>query len=188
MDCLVGFYKCDSLIIAIPPSDEYLDVLEDVFISVSLDQAIDTQMIFLSSSSFYDGKKSIIEAEELVKVKDENAVILRLGGLMGYDRVAGKYTASKTIKDGPTNYVHRDDTVAIIQSVIEQNIRNKIFDVVAPIQARKKDIFIENSKKFNFPQTYFEGEEKIIVPLSSEIICDVLGYEFQKKDVKNFWD
>ena len=26
MDTLVGFYACDVLIIAIPPSDEYLDV------------------------------------------------------------------------------------------------------------------------------------------------------------------
>jgi len=188
MDTLVGFYKCDALIIAIPPSDEYLSVIYDVFISLSLNEAVDTQMIFLSSTSFYDGKKIIKEAEELVKANDENAVILRLGGLMGYDRIAGKYTAGKTIEDAPTNYVHRDDVVNIIESIIEQDVRNKIFNVVAPIQSSKKDIFMKNSKKFNFEQTKFEGETNKTVALSSQILCDVLGYKFQKEDVNSFWN
>jgi len=48
MDTLVGFYACDALIIAIPPSDEYLDVIEDAYFSVSLNEALDTQVIFLS--------------------------------------------------------------------------------------------------------------------------------------------
>lgn len=187
MDTLVGFYNCDALVIAVSPSDEYLDVIEDVYFSVSLNEAIQTQMIFLSSTSFYDDKKIIVEAEELAKIKDENTVILRLGGLMGYDRIAGKYTAGKTIKDGSTNYVHRDDVVGVIESVIEQNIKNKIFDVVTPIQSTKKEIFRQNSEKFSFGETHFRGEEKNQKALSSEILCDVLGYEFSKKDVKDFW-
>lgn len=98
MDTLVGFYACDVLIIAIPPSDEYLDVIEDAYFSVALNEAIQTQVILLSSISFYDGTKIIMEAEELAKIKDENTVILRLGGLMGYDRIAGKYTTGKTVE------------------------------------------------------------------------------------------
>ena len=188
MDTLVGFYNCDALIIAIPPSDEYLDVIEDVYFSISLNEAIQTQMIFLSSTSFYDDKKIIVEAEELAKIKDENSVILRLGGLMGYDRIAGEYTAGKTIKDGPTNYVHRDDVVGVIESIIEQNVKNKIFNVVAPIQSTKKELFRENSKKFNFEETHFRGENKQKKSVNSEILCETLGYEFQKENVKNFWN
>ncbi|MFT5662155.1 MAG: nucleoside-diphosphate-sugar epimerase [Sulfurimonas sp.] len=187
MDSLVGFYNCDALIIAVPPSDEYLDVIEDVYFSVSLNEAIKTQMILLSSTSFYNDNKLIIEAEELAKIKDEDTVILRLGGLMGYDRIAGKYTCAKTIEDSPTNYVHRDDVIGVIQSIIEQSIRNKIFNVVAPIQSTKKEIFTQNSKNFGFEETYFSGEVKPIKPLSSSILCEVLGYKFQKEDVKNFW-
>jgi len=188
MDTLVGFYNCDALVIAVPPSDEYLDVIEDVYFSVSLNEAIDTQMILLSSTSFYDEKKIIVEAEELAKIKDENTVILRLAGLMGYDRIAGKYTSGETIKDGPTNYVHRDDVVGVIERVIESKIKNKIFNVVAPIQSTKKVIFRQNSAKFSFDETHFRGETKAIKPHSSEILCDVLAYEFIKKDVKNFWN
>jgi len=187
MDTLVGFYACDTLIIAIPPSDEYLDVIEDAYFSVSLNEALDTQVIFLSSTSFYDGKKIIIEAEELAKIKDPDTVILRLGGLMGYDRIAGKYTVGKTLEDGPTNYVHRDDVVSIIERVLETRIKDKIFNVVAPIQSTKKDLFTQNAKQFGYEETHFEGTSSKTKSLSSEILCDVLGYSFKKEDVKDFW-
>ena len=187
MDTLVGFYACDALIIAIPPSDEYLDVIEDAYFSVSLNEALDTQIIFLSSTSFYDGKKIIIEAEELAKIKEPNTVILRLGGLMGYDRIAGKYTAGKTVEDTPTNYVHRDDVVGIIESIIEQRLKDKIFNVVAPIQRQKKEIYTQNSKQFGFEETHFSENISKNKSFSSDILCDVLGYEFEKKDVREFW-
>lgn len=187
MDTLVGFYAADALIIAIPPSDEYLDVIEDALFSVSLNEALDTQVIFLSSISFYENKEIIVKAEELVKIKDPDAVILRLGGLMGYDRIAGKYTIGKTLEDAPTNYVHRDDVVGIIERIIEQRIKNKIFNVVAPIQATKKEIYTQNSQQFGFDETHFLGISNKKKVLSSEILCDVLDYTFEKKDVRDFW-
>jgi nucleoside-diphosphate-sugar epimerase len=188
MDTLVGFYACDALIIAIPPSDEYLDVIEDVYFSLSLNEALDTQVIFLSSTSFYDDKKIIIEAEELAKIKDPDTVILRLGGLMGYDRIAGKYTAGENIEDSPTNYVHRDDVVGIIERVIETRVKDKIFNIVAPIQSTKKEIFTQNAKQFGFEATYFSENISKNKSFSSDILCDVLGYSFKKEDVKTFWN
>ncbi len=188
MDTLVGFYACDVLIISIPPSDEYLDVIEDAYFSLSLNEALDTQVIFLSSTSFYDDKKLIIEAEELAKIKDPDTVILRLGGLMGYDRIAGKYTAGKTVEDGSTNYVHRDDVVGIIERVIETRVKDKIFNVVAPKQTTKKEIYTQNSKFFGFEETHFSENSSKNKSFSSDILCDVLGYSFTKEDVKDFWN
>jgi len=187
MDSLVGFYNCDALIIAVPPSDEYLDVIEDVYFSVSLNEAINTQMILLSSLSFYDNDKLIADAEELAKIKDENTVILRLGELMGYDRIAGENTAGKMINDSTTNYVHRDDVIGVIETIIDKNVRNKIFNVVAPIQSTKKEIFTQNSKKFNFKEPSFSNIVDKNNSYSSDILCDILGYKFKKEDVRNFW-
>ena len=187
MDSLVGFYACDVLLIAIPPSDEYLDVIEDVYFSLSLNEALETQVILLSSISFYDDKKIIVEAEELAKIKDPDTVILRLGGLMGYDRVAGKYSIGKTMEDKPTNYVHRDDVVGIIERLIERGTKNKIFNVVAPKQSTRKEIFTQNAKQFNFGETKFSENISPNKELSSDILCEVLGYEFKKKDVLEFW-
>ena len=106
---------------------------------------------------------------------------------MGYDRIAGKYTAGKTVEDGSTNYVHRDDVVGIIESVIEKRLKDKIFNVVAPIETTKKEIYTQNSKQFGFKETHFSENNSKNKSLSSDILCDVLGYEFTKKDVRKFW-
>lgn len=185
MNSVVQFYACDVLIIAIPPSDEYLDVLDDTL--YYLDDKMETQVIFLSSISFYDEKKMIVEAEKLVKIGKEDAVILRLGGLMGYDRIAGKYTSGNSIKNGPTHYVHRDDSVGIILSIIKKDIRDKTFDVEAPIQSTKKEIFTQNAKQFNFAETYFLESEGVNKVISSKELRETLGYQFQKEDVREFW-
>ncbi len=188
MDTLVGFYACDALIIAVPPSEEYVDVIEDAYFSVSLNEALDTQMILLSSTSFYDAKKIIVEAEELAKIKDPDTVILRLGGLMGYDRIAGKYTAGKTVEDGETNYVHRDDVVGIIESVIDQRLKAKILNVVAPVQSTKKDIYTKNSEVFGFEKTNFTENIAKGKALDAKGIEILLNYTFQKPNVMTFWE
>ena len=177
-------YDCDVLIIAIPPRDNYLEVLEQTLSHISAQ----TQVILLSSISFYDGKALVVEAETLLQNLDENVVILRLGGLMGYDRIAGKYTAGKVLtSDSRTNYVHRDDIVGIIESIIEQEVRGEVFDVVAPIQSTKKVIFTQNAKKFGFKETEFLGGDEVGKELSPIKVCEVLDYVFKKPDVLKFW-
>jgi nucleoside-diphosphate-sugar epimerase len=185
MNAVAQLYACDVLLIAIPPSSEYLEVLDDTLFY--LDAKIDTQVIFLSSISFYEENNSIIEAEKLVETAKDDAVILRLGGLMGYDRIAGKYTIHHTIEDSVTQYVHRDDVVEIISEIIKKDIRKKIFDVVAPIQSTKKEIFSQNAEQFHFGATYFSGQKSVHKIISSNDLCETLGYQFQKEDVKNFW-
>lgn len=177
-------YGCDTLVIAIPPRDNYMEVLEETLIKVD----VKTQVILLSSISFYDGKALVIEAEALVGKIHPDVSILRLGGLMGYDRIAGKYTAGKVLmSDSRTNYIHRDDVLGIIESIIEQNIRSEIFDVVAPKQSTKKMIFAQNAKRFGFKETEFLNGDKKGKALKPTKLCDVLGYVFKKEDVKEFW-
>ena len=177
-------YACDTLVIAIPPRDNYIDVLEETLTKIDAT----TQVILLSSISFYDGKALVVEAEGLVSKMHPDVTILRLGGLMGYERIAGKYTAGKVLtSDSRTNYIHRDDILSIVESIIEQNIRLEIFDVVAPKQSNKKKIFAQNAKRFGFKETEFlRGDTKGKV-LSPTKLCDVLGYTFKKEDVEKFW-
>ncbi len=178
-------YSCDSLVIAIPPRDNYLEVLTQTLKKTHPD----TQIILLSSISFYDGKPLVIEAEALVQSLYEEVVILRLGGLMGYDRIAGKYTAGKVLtSDARTNYVHRDDVINILNNIISQNIRDEVFDVVAPVQCMKKEIFSQNAKRFDFDETEFLAGDMQGKVLSPGKMCEVLSYVFIKEDVRNFWD
>lgn len=177
-------YNSDTLLIAIPPRDNYPEVLGKTLKKVDPK----TQVILLSSISFYDGKALVVEGEILVQKLHPDVVVLRLGGLMGYDRIAGKYTAGKVLtSDARTNYIHRDDVVGIIESVIAQDTREEIFDVVAPIQSSKKKIFAQNAKRFGFKETEFltgDAKGKVLSPTK---LSDVLGYVFKKADVETFW-
>jgi len=179
-----ALYDCDVLVIAIPPRDNYLEVLRETLERIEAT----TQVILLSSISFYDGKPLVIEGEGLVQRMHEGVVILRLGGLMGYDRIAGKYTAGKVLtSDARTNYVHRDDVVGIIESIIEQDVRDEIFDVLAPLQCSKKEIFSQNAEMFGFEKTEFLSGDEVGKVLAPTKLCKHLDYTFVKKDVKAFW-
>ena len=178
-------YICDVLVIAIPPRDNYLEVIEKTLSRVGSS----TQIILFSSISFYDGKSLVVEAEALLTQLHEERVILRLGGLMGYDRVAGKYTAGRVVdSDSGTNYVHRDDVVAIIGEIIRQKVVGEIFDIVAPIQSTKREIFAQNAKIFCFANTEFLKDNRGGKELSPEKVCKHLGYTFKKENVDSFWD
>ena len=186
LNILEQFYVADVLVIAIPPSaQDYLEVLDRTM--SAFDEGHTTQIIFLSSISFYDGKASVVEAERRIQALVTDVVVLRLGGLMGYDRVAGKYTAGKVLtSDSRTNYVHRDDVLGIIERIIEEDIRGEVFDVVAPVQSTKKVIFSQNAKKFGFKETEFLNGDQVGKVLSPLKLIDLLNYVFIKEDVHTF--
>ena len=170
--------SCKSLVLSIPARGDYLASLGSLLKLVGKD----VQIILYSSISFYKNRELVINGEKLVKSLAPNITILRLGGLMGYDRVAGKYTAGETIKDTISNYIHRDDVVDITKLILKQNIQKQTLDLVAPKQALKSEIFTKNRKEFGFEKTKFIGfEESIPLVLN-------LNYKFKKESAIEFWD
>ena len=177
-------YVCNTLVIAIPPRENYLEVLTQTIEKIDPS----TQVIFLSSTSFYSGKALVVQGEELIKKLHEKVLILRLSGLMGYDRIAGKYTAGKTKEhDALLNYVHRDDVVKIIGLCIEGDVRFETFDVTAPQHPKLSVVYAQNAKAFSWEDTYFESDEVLGRVISSEKLVAYLGYEFLKPDPLEFW-
>ncbi len=159
-------------------------------------------VILLSSTSIYtqqEGKitekdsyeiktpSPMLEVERFLYKNLSNIVILRLGGLMGYDRIAGKYSASKSLLyDSYTNYVHRDDVVRVIVHLIELSINRDIYNVVAPIHRSKKEIYDQNAKKFGFDKTDFISEQIKGKRVLSDKLCKQLGFVFLKNDPFDF--
>ena len=179
-----GGYDCDVLVIAIPPRGEYLAVLKETLGLLE----VGTQVLLLSSVSYYDGKALVVEGEELMRRLWSDAVVLRLGGLMGMDRIAGKYTAGKRLPhDSMSNYVHREDVVGAIAAVIMQEIRAEVLDVVAPMQHPKSEIFAANAEKFGFERTAFDSLVCRGKVISSRGLEARLGYRFLYPDVTDFW-
>jgi len=126
-----AFYKSDILIISINTKDNYLQTLE----KISKLTKKETIVILMSSTSVYREfdeevnedtlitKKGLQkEAEELVQSLRDTVLILRLGGLMGENRVAGRWKKVSIFKDGPVNYIHKDDVINIIKKFLHVEI------------------------------------------------------------------
>jgi len=185
-DAKQGYYRCDTLVIGIPPRDGHLQSIQTALEQI----APDTQVIFLSSTSYYDNKSAIIKAETLVRTLRPDTAILRLGGLMGYDRIAGRYTAGQTLPhDTISRYIHRDDAVGIIATMIARGTRTVTWNALAPIQHPKSHIFGQNAKRFGFEPTRFENTKLVErSDIDADALIEALGYRFVYPDAGKFWN
>ncbi|MEN7546579.1 SDR family oxidoreductase [Rapidithrix thailandica] len=167
------------------------------------------QVIFVSATSVYANTnaevdetgpleqspraKALWKAEE-VFVKDPRfqCTVLRLSGLLGYDRVPGKYFAGKqnlTTGSIPVNYIHQDDAVLLLKTLVEQPHWGTVFNGVAPLHPVRKDVYEANAKELEFtPPTFAEPEEipafKVIRGRKAE---ELLHFTFKYPDPMKFY-
>lgn len=193
------FYDSNTLIIAIPPRGNYLEIIQTLcsYIKPS------TQIILLSSTSVYPQKEGnvlendtknvenpslMLESERFLQKNHQKTLILRLSGLMGYSRIAGKYTAGKTLEhDALVNYIHRDDVVAIIKMFIDNEVSEDVINVSAPLNPSKKTIYDNNAALFGFEKTHFKSLEAVGKTVSCEKLQETYHYQFLKENPLTFW-
>jgi nucleoside-diphosphate-sugar epimerase len=189
------FWNNEIIIVSISTKDNYLQTLQKIAYYTNSSSKI----ILMSSTSVYREFDSTVnkdvkitkiglqkEAEELMLSLRKKLVILRLGGLMGYDRISGKWKSVSTFTDGPVNYVYRDDVIGVVKKVIEKSVENGIFDVVAPKHPLRSEVHEKNSKQFGFKLGTFEGEtNRKVIDMA---IIKELGYDFLYPDPLNFWN
>lgn len=188
------FWDHDLFIIAISTKDNYLGSIRNFLSYINPEASI----ILMSSTSVYKefdtevNEQSLItqsslqkEAEELVLQARDNVLILRLGGLMGEDRVAGKWKSVSTFTDSPVNYIHQEDILHIVAKLIDKNIQSGIYNLVAPLHPLRSQVHQRNSIYFGFELGKFEGLSHRVVN-GNKIIQD-LDYEFVYPDPLEFW-
>jgi nucleoside-diphosphate-sugar epimerase len=212
---LRSFLDSDLLIIDIPPArdPDEMETFHASQINVVKDAVEDlpiNKVIYISSTSVYPdtnkelnensdvksdkSTKRIILAEEELRIKTKlDATILRCGGLMGYDRIPGKYFAGvKDLNTGhmPVNFVHRDDVIGAIHKIIETNdgnAWNKVFNLVAPKHPTRKEIYLKNAAEFGFEApTFSEDTTHPWKKINSKKIEQKLGYTFKHPDPMEF--
>ena len=170
-----------------------------------------SEIIYVSSTSVYPELSRIMreedvteseesasprltEAEQIIaslRKEDRTATVLRCGGLMGYDRLPGKYVRGKkniTTGDVPVNYIHRDDAVAIIGKLLAQGISNETFNAVAPVHPPRRAVYEKSCREYGWElPTFIEPENpepfKIVSP---EKIVRHLLYSFVYPDPLDF--
>lgn len=115
---------------------------------------------------------ALLKAEEMLKaIPDLALTIIRCGGLMGYDRIPGRYFAGKqqlTTGSIPVNYIHRDDVIGIILEVIRQDYWKQTLNAVAPQHPSRQQVYAQNAADFGFSAPTFKEtpaeEYKIVSP------------------------
>jgi nucleoside-diphosphate-sugar epimerase len=154
------------------------------------------KIIFVSSTSIYPDKNQIatentevlenhvlVKVETLLKGSFDKLTILRLGGLMGYDRFPSKYYQNKSVANWATgvNYIHRDDAILLINNILEKNIWNETFNICSPIHPTRKEILVKNCEDLGLDWPIFTENSshenfKIISP---EKIISWTNYQFK---------
>ncbi len=189
------FWQSDTMIIAINTKDNYLNTLEKIAKLIKPT----CNIVLMSSISVYrefdeevdesaEIRKPALqkEAEDLMSNLKENLLILRLGGLMGDDRISGKWKNVSTFSDGPVNYIHREDVINITKKMIKEDITSGLYNLVAPKHPLRSDVHKKNAQKFGMKLGTFEGMTKKVI--SSEALIKRLGYSFLYPDPLEFWN
>ncbi|PRD56869.1 NAD(P)-binding domain-containing protein [Sphingobacterium gobiense] len=186
----------DTIIISVPFSKRTdIKSLQNRFENISLFiNDFDKQLFLMSSIGIYPqtqmeiGEETLDEqslhpnilfVEQLIKNKFPQVNILRLGGLMGGDRIFSNYHTSNP--DQFVNHVHYEDIVLITEKMIDKKIHSKIYNIVAPEHPTKQDVVNYQKGLTEFRNTQGQGR-KITSTLSEQDI----PYQYLHPDPKTF--
>ena len=205
-------FDTDVLFINIPPRsrtvpegfyEEQIKFVKELAIQSKVEK-----IIFISSTSVYPdwnqkvdetfpltvantGSLGIFRAEQILQSeKNYDLTIIRFGGLLGVDRIPGRYFSGKSnvTGDSPVNYIHQEDAVRLSAWIIENDLWNETFNGVAPLHPLRENVYEKNSLELGFPPpaSYApEGESKWKEISSDKILST--GFRFKIPDPLDFW-
>lgn len=195
--------ETDVLIINFPPGripnieEIHPRQMDQIIRKVSAQQKV----IFISSTSVYQNTNSIVteevelhpekasgiallRAEQLLKTYFQDRLsILRLAGLVGYDRLPGRFLANKKeVKNGnaPINVIHRDDCIGLIEQLIEQERWGEIYNGCADEHPLREEYYTRAARIIGLVPPHFAEEEPTVYKIvSNEKSRKELGYTYK---------
>jgi nucleoside-diphosphate-sugar epimerase len=195
------FFDTDILIILLTPQESknglYFHAEQMQNILNSFESGSYPKVIYTGSTSIYpenlqvadekseiDELTAVYQAEQVLKKSlNQQLTILRLGGLMGYDRIPAKYFSGKkglNTAEYPVNYVHRDDVIGAIYHLIQNNIWGETLNVTAPLHPPRREIYAKNCLDFGYQMPTFvpNSNPKYKIVESNRLIKE-FNYSFQ---------
>jgi len=197
-----NFFNTDVLIIALPPRGE--DVVENFPKQISkivqlIDETKIGRVLFVSSTSVYQpwngtvregdegytskpSGKALLRAEKILQaLPGVKTTVVRLGGLIGYDRNPARFVTGKTdvAADTPVNLIHRDDAVQIITLLIEKDIWGEVFNACSPQHPTKREFYSKAAAISGLPVPEFSHKQENYKIVNSDKLVARLGYTFK---------
>lgn len=219
-DQLIGinvkqFFESEILILNIPPdsrNDPEAELNYPRKVQLILQQALlggIKKLLFVSSTGVYGNNNdrvdentppeptrpsgsAVLTTERLLKLHEGlDITILRMAGLVGGERKAGRFLAGKkNISNGsaPVNLVHRDDCIEVMVQIIEKQQWNEIFNVCADKHPTRAEFYVKQAKQQGLEPPTFKPEEKgaTFKVISNKKLKAALNYEFKFPDPMGF--
>ena len=129
---------------------------------------------------------ALVEVEEMLKSSGIPMTILRMGGLVGYNRRPGRFLAGRKNlihANAPVNLVHLDDCIHVIWEIIQQDRWGEVFNVCADDHPKRKEFYTFAATKMGLPVPEFsldqtEGGKCV----SNAKLKESLSFSFQYAD------
>ena len=202
------FFNCGVLVVNFPPErrDDIADYHPAQIRSLiaRTESSPVKKVLFVSSTSVYPdlGREvseednapptkasgiALLEAERLLRASSAfETTIIRFGGLIGYDRMPGRFLAGrKGIAGGnvPVNLIHRDDCVGIIHRIIERGAWGETFNACADEHPLRKEYYTAQAIKLGLdPPGFEEGAPGGFKIVRSDKLKKLLEYRFKYPD------
>jgi nucleoside-diphosphate-sugar epimerase len=206
-----SFWDSNTLFLNIPPGrgdsnveETYPGKIEAVckqIVRSDSENHID-KIIFASSTSVYPSEEglyteedadlsntarpsgsAVLKAEKVVQSFSEfESVILRFGGLYGYDRHPVRYLAGKenlSSPHKPVNLIHQDDCIKIVRKVLESDLVSGVFNAVSDGHPPRKTLYQSAADHFSVESPTFDADsDSINRVISNEKLKKELDYKF----------
>lgn len=178
----------------------YQEQIQHILPFISEDQKV----IFISSTSVYQNtNKEVLETLTIQPEKEsgkavaavenllqnhlgDRVTIIRLSGLIGDDRLPGRFLANKKDVqngDAPINVIHRDDCIGLINAVIEKDIWGEIINGCADKHPVRKEYYTLAAKNIGLtPPNFIQQEETSFKIISNTKSKTLLGYTYIHPD------
>ncbi|WP_421497790.1 SDR family oxidoreductase [Flavobacterium columnare] len=159
------------------------------------------KILFISSTSVYPNTNKIVTEKETGTPEKESGkallavekmlldqikfktTIIRFSGLIGYDRMPGRFLAGKKeVENGeaPINVIHQDDCINIIETIINKEIWNDVFNASADLHPKRKEYYELAAEKIGLEKPTFAITQKIVYKIiNSDKLKTKLGYQFK---------
>jgi nucleoside-diphosphate-sugar epimerase len=196
--------EVDVLVLNIPPSraagsvEAYPDLLQPVVEAAT--QAGVQHVLYVSTTGVYpdepramretdaqaaaDAAAPLLRAEALFPAP--NHTVVRLGGLLGPGRAAGRFLAGRQDLpqgDAPVNLIHLDDCVGLLCHIIELEIWGHTFNACAANHPTRREFYPQAAARLGLQPPTFLPESTGGKLIDSTLVRKLTGYTFQHDDV-----
>lgn len=191
---LTEFLNSEVLVIAITSKsiDDFKRLISEI------EKSTIKKVVFISSTSVYPSlNKEMTEEDETIdsplatieKLFIENTnfktTIIRFAGLFGGSRHPGNWFSEKKVPNpnGFVNMIHREDCIAIIEKIIENNTFGEVFNACSSHHPTRKEFYINARKNLGKSLPEFDNTTTAYKIINSDKLTKQLNYQFKHDDL-----